>query len=353
MPEQYSQSSDGRTDVYTSPSGMVGAGNANQCWALWKPQPGIRYKSAYLGHTIETQASDYDAYWVSIDGATPSLRRYDSRWLTGRFYDASGQPIISAESAAVPGTPAQVFMTPGAQIVATTNEAATPDQWTKSSDGRTDVYVAESGMAGVVVGGVWAMFVPPAGVTISSHFNGHTVTVKNNGDGTYQLESTASGVNSRRAYDSRWLTSAWYSSTGVGATTRDAALAMGSAQVSNAYYTPGRVVATASVQATPTPVVTQTPTQTPAPNTPQIVTPQVMTPAVVTPLPQTVAMPYSGGGGSTTTYTPAGNLPANYVPGSTDTRTDTHIDTSASSGGMSTGVKLAIAAAAALALFNN
>ncbi len=251
MSETRTAGSDGSNTVFATLSGMVGAGNAAGCWYLWKPAVGVTYDSYYQDSRVSIRAESETTYSLSTDGGkTISLRQYNPRWQSGRYYDAAGNAIASAGAANVTGLPVQVFFDPGVRAAQTTNNpntntntgtdnTTTADQWTRGTDGSTDVWVSESGMVGKAVPGpwVWVVYKPTAGITYQSHYGGKTVSVQALGNGVYLLD--VNGVQSRRVYDARWSGADFYTSTGAPAGSAAAAIASSGKDLSPAFFTPG------------------------------------------------------------------------------------------------------------------
>ena len=332
MSETRTAGSDGSNTVFATLSGMVGAGNAAGCWYLWKPAVGVTYDSFYQDSRVSIRAESETTYSLSTDGGkTISLRQFNPRWQSGRYYDAAGNAIASAGAANVTGLPVQVFFDPGVRAAQTTNNpntntntgtdnTTTADQWTRGTDGSTDVWVAESGMAGKAVPGpwVWVAYKPTAGITYQSHYGGKTVSVQALGNGVYLLD--VNGVQSRRVYDARWSGADFYTSTGAPAGSAAAAIASSGKDLSPAFFTPGPL----------------------APNVTPPITPPV-TPPITPPVTPPITPPIS-------TF-PTGPGTGPYVPiPKTDQVVPIPGETPKSAGGVG---KIALAALAAWAMFNS
>lgn len=110
------------------------------------------------------------------------------------------------------------------------------DQWTRASDGSIGVFPGETGLVGSPnAGGFWAMWIPRPGITYSAFYFGREITLKNNGDGTYDM--TLGGVTKRYRYATRWQTNAIYDAAGNVIASPDAASVPG--DPSSIYFQPG------------------------------------------------------------------------------------------------------------------
>lgn len=252
------KNSDGSTDVYASPSGLVGAINGAGFWVCWIPAAGQTFAAQYAGLDVQVMNQGNGTYRLQLSGVV-SHRTYDSRWLASPFFDATGAPVGSLESARAPGLPTQVYYTPGAVVMTTTPGSGNAAQAqtgngsaTSSSDGRSDVWASDSGMVGTVdTQGIWQITRPNPGVTITSRYGGETITVQNVGGGEYML--TENGATTRRRYASRFLSSNFFDAQGnpvaqYGATVRGDPGAV--------FFTPGDLVQDNARNSSGAPVVT-------------------------------------------------------------------------------------------------
>jgi len=323
--------SDGSSDLYASPSGMVGA-EIDGKWIMALPPERTVYRTNYAGNSVVI-ARYGDRYSITMDGIPVSerLRRYNPRFLTGQYYDARGNAHASPATVQAGGDPDPIYFEVGAvatgggvgtsneQTIVSTTEAGdiistvdpgTPDNqnstippasesWTRSSDGRTDVFISDSGMVGGIVRtvngrDVWALWMPAANVTYESHYQNGTIKGMNYGDGTYQME--ADGVNARRRYASKWVPGAFYDSNGNRVTS--AAAAQIARDPGPSFFTPGTIVSQAIME---TPLPPATPPGTPPPGPIQPVTPTgggTFTPGpevIAAEFPDTVQEPPSAG----------------------------------------------------------
>ena len=87
-----------------------------------------------------------------------------------------------------------------AQIYA--QRETTGEHRTRGSDGSYDYYVTPSGMGGKFDGGRWVMYMPTPGVTYETKAGNLVVTVRNRGDGFYDL--IYNGQTSYRKYSPIW-----------------------------------------------------------------------------------------------------------------------------------------------------
>jgi len=351
-PDITTSGSDGSTDLYASPSGMVGA-EINGVWIMALPPERTVYRTNYAGTNVVI-ARYGDRYSITMPGVAVAdrLRRYNPRFLTGQYFDARGNAHASPATVQAGGDPDPIYFevgpaansggvgTANEQTIIGTTEAGdivstvtpgTPDNqnatippasqsWTRSSDGRTDVFISDSGMVGGIVrtvngADVWALWMPTANVTYESHYQNGTIKGMNYGDGTYQLE--ADGINARRRYASKWVPGAFYDSNGNRITS--AAAAQVARDPGPAFFTPGAIVSQAIME---TPLPPATPPGTPPTGPIQPVTPT------------------SGGSGGT--FTPGPEIIAAEFPDTVQEPT---------SAGLSPGALLALGVAA-FTLFN-
>lgn len=111
------RSSDGRSDIWTSLSGMAGVQNSRGAWVIFLPSRGLVIESTYGGETIRTENQGDGTYTLKRGAAAPTRHAYDPRWLSGTLFDARGTPIAQPADANATGDPS-VFFTPGAVIAA-------------------------------------------------------------------------------------------------------------------------------------------------------------------------------------------------------------------------------------------
>lgn len=353
--------SDGSTDLYASPSGMIGA-EINGVWIMTIPPDRRVYRTNYAGTSvvISRYGNRYSLQMPGIPTAD-RMREYDPRFLSAPYFDAAGNPHQTPATVQVGGDPQALFFTPGpvasgstttspattgpavtttivetesGQEIVTTVTPGTPDNqnatvapgqesWTRSTDGRTDVFFSDSGMVGGIVrtvGGsdIWALWMPTVGVVYESFYLDGLIKGTNYGDGTYQLD--ADGVNARRRYASRWQPGKYYDSNGNQiASASDARIAR---DPGPAFFTPGPIV----------PGTAATQTTGPGPGDP-VTMPGVSPTGPIQPVTPT------GGGDSGYTTAP--------FPSSEHVAAEYPQTGSGGSSGLSTGAVLAIAAAAA------
>lgn len=282
----WARATDGSTNIFPSESGMVGVPNSRAVWATFVPPETVRYDAEYGGKTISVANLGNGKYELTVNGVT-TIREYNSRWFAAPFFDAAGGPVVSIESASVPGNPATIYSTPGRLLetapTVTTGAAPTQPpqsvQWTRGSDGSDAVWCGESGMVAAVNSrGFWCAWKPAIGVTYQSHYGGDTIAVRNENNANYSFVQD-NGNPTIRVYASRWRAGAWYDAAGNEVNSFESAAVPGDPQAM--YYAVGAVYTPAAVPSTPT-------TPTGAPVTP--VTPAtpaggsvILPPAAVTP----------------------------------------------------------------------
>jgi hypothetical protein len=326
----WARSSIGETTVYPTLSGMVATPNSKGNWAAWRPQVGVRYDAQFLGQTITVENRGDGSYTLIHNGVT-SRRDYSSRWEQSVFYDAAGNPISAPENANVSTPDLTVFMVPGPVMQEETGARPV----TRSSDGRSDVWASDSGMAGLVnPSNAWVLWVPMKGIVIESNYGNRQIAIMNNGDGSYML--TTNGTTTKRAYAANWKPGEYYDARGtVVADWRAPKIEMNPV---SAFFTPGNVAA--QTNTTQTTQTTQTNTQ-----------PQVMTGGF------TVAPTgggsittgvTSGGGGSFTSLSPVFPAPddASWVTGTFPDESTPGTEPAPQSGGIDGKTVLALAALA-------
>lgn len=118
--------SDGTTDVYASPSGMVGM-EIRGCWVLKRPNPNVVYKTNYgNGTIIEVQNYNDGTYALRVNGYL-TTNRYASRFLTDTFFDARGNAQPSASACTAQTDPVGIYFQPGVLVRDDTALASSPD----------------------------------------------------------------------------------------------------------------------------------------------------------------------------------------------------------------------------------
>lgn len=209
----------GQTPYYCAPSGMIGGINSAGFWCMFVPAEGMTYQSSYGGavHTVVNIGGGKYAYALGNSGQ--SIHQYARRWFSAQFFDALGNPVGSFDAARASGEPGSIYFDLGlpgdsaVQLTQQQQQTAAPESWTRSSDGRRDIWAGASGMVGVRDGdGKWIVFQPVAGLTVESYYGGSTIRVQNVGDGSYQL--TIDGASSRRAYPPQWMTGEYFGADG-------------------------------------------------------------------------------------------------------------------------------------------
>ena len=122
----HAMNSDGTTNIYASPSGMVGA-EVNQRWCLRRPNPNVVYKTDYgNGTIIEIQNYNDGTYALRVNGYL-TTNRYASRFMSDTFYDARGNAQPSANACTAPGDPVGIYFQPGILVRDDTALASSPD----------------------------------------------------------------------------------------------------------------------------------------------------------------------------------------------------------------------------------
>lgn len=284
------------SEIYASASGMVGAPNSAGAWAAWIPPEGSDFLSIYgdgTTHRVVNMGGGKYAY--SANNGPARVYAYAPRWLTSRYYDAAGNPISGVNDARAGGEPVAAYHQTGALSSSSGTGGATstpsePASWTRSSDGRTDIWAGASGMAGVQNSShAWAIFVPSRGLTIESRYGGHVTRIQNQGDGTYSLQIDGGAVG-LRAYPSQWLTSPFYDASGRPVARAEDAAAPGDPIAQ--YMTPGPAVSTTSGGGGST---------------------RPTTPVVSTPLPP-ISTPVDTGGGGSVIVPGGGGIPVSPFP---------------------------------------
>lgn len=234
------------SEIYASASGMVGTPNSRGAWVAWIPAEGADFLSIYgdgTTHRVVNMGGGKYAY--SANNGPARVFAYAPRWLTSRYYDAAGNPVSDLNAASAAGEPVAAYHQTGAassSAASVTTQPATtnPESWTRSSDGRSDVWTSASGMAGVQNSrGAWAIFLPTAGLVIESRYRGATLRTANNGDGTYSL-SLNGGTATRHQYDARWTGGGLFDARGASIASIGDASAPGDPVP---FFTPGATVA--------------------------------------------------------------------------------------------------------------
>lgn len=100
------------------------------------------------------------------------------------------------------------------------------EEWTSATDGSQGVYPGEAGLVGTPnASGAWVMWIPQSGVTYSAQYWGRALSIKNNGNGTYDL--TQNGIINKCRYAPRWLAGKFYDAAGAEVSGMSAAAAPG------------------------------------------------------------------------------------------------------------------------------
>lgn len=136
------------------------------------------------------------------------------------------------------------------------------DQSTSATDGSVGVFPGEAGLVGTPnARGTWAMWIPRPGVRYDATYWGRSLSVQNNGDGTYSL--TIGGATRTHSYAYRWTTSPFYDASGNPIASQSAAAQTGDPD--SAFFQPGYTSSSGAAPAVVQPaatVVQATPVQT-------------------------------------------------------------------------------------------
>lgn len=117
------------------------------------------------------------------------------------------------------------------------------EEWTSATDGSQGVYPGEAGLVGTPnASGAWTMWIPRPGVTYSAQYWGRSLSIKNNGDGTYTL--TQNGIVNLCRYAPRWIVGKFYDAAGAEVSSMSAAAAPGNP--GQVYFERGLVESTQS-----------------------------------------------------------------------------------------------------------
>ncbi len=88
--------SDGSTNVFATPSGMVGTPNAIGAWYFWMPAEGVIFDAEYWGMRVTITRDSRNTYLYSPDGgASMSSHQYAARWRGAQYFDVAGRAINS------------------------------------------------------------------------------------------------------------------------------------------------------------------------------------------------------------------------------------------------------------------
>ncbi len=332
--------SDGSTNVFATPSGMVGTPNAIGAWYFWMPAEGVIFDAEYWGMRVTITRDSGNTYLYSPDGgASMSSHQYAARWRGAQYFDVAGRAINSPADATDTRDPSQIsgnkFLELGPANVPDVaappgSGSPNPDMWTRASDGDTSTYPSPSGMVGRVNdSGAWYMFVPPAGVTYDAQYWGMRVSLLNNGDGSYML--AVDGQRSAHVYADKWKPGQYYDYKGSRISSISRAKTV--ADPSDVYFETGQyltapppstavvpptagpaqppVITQPGTTPTPSPIVTRPPTASPA--QPPVITrpPVTVNPLPYTPVPTLPGQP-SGGGVSPIAPSPAPAPPLTF-----------------------------------------
>jgi hypothetical protein len=272
-------SSIGETDIYASPSGMVGK-LVNGRWVTFTPPIGVIYASEYPGLSVEVTNMGTGHYHLKLNGED-SDHDYAGHWESATYFDAAGNAIARPELATVDGDPQDPYWTPGPLVTIAKST-------TSGTDGSTNIFASPSGMVGIITpGGLWLCYAPPIGVTYTSKYWTEEVQVTNEGGGAYTL--VWNGVRSTRAYADRWRTSKYYDAAGNGISGIGDIHVLGDPE--DIYFVPGELILT-HFDGGPTPA--------PAPS-------PIITPGA--PVPGGSSAPYPSPAGGTVILTPGGQPP--------------------------------------------
>lgn len=140
-PNIHTTGSDHTSDVYASPSGMVGKEIAGR-WVLFKPPAGVAYETDYAG-TVITIQNQGDGTYMLTQGGTTTRRIYANQWRSSLpYWDAQGRNFATVEQCVAPGDPVNAFFTPGAAVPAGLSQAQimamqNDPNWTPGAQGGT------------------------------------------------------------------------------------------------------------------------------------------------------------------------------------------------------------------------
>ena len=227
MADAWSTENGNSSQVYASPSGMVGAINARGAWGIWMPLQGVEYVSMYGdGHQHSVANTGDGNYLYSRDNEAPQLYRYADKWVTGQYFDAAGNVVESFESASASGEPGSIYMRTGRLTanVAPVVPAVLPpvvdssggasETWTRDSDGGVMTWASKSGLIGEQnSAGIWIMSIPPIGKTYQSSYGGHTIAIRRINEKQYQL-ITDGGAPVTYDYRDKWKPGKFYDASG-------------------------------------------------------------------------------------------------------------------------------------------
>ena len=270
MSDSWARASDGSVNIYPSESGMVGTLNSSGYWVIWVPPVGVKFDAEYYGKTVSVTNVGDGRYSLTLNGSV-SLREYASKWLQATYYDAEGYAVAGYDAAQAPGEPQVTYTMPG-NVVMTSAPTGTPPttpapvvNWTRSSDGADNIWAGESGMVATTNrGGFWGAWKPPVGITYQSHYHGETISIRNEGNGTYSYQAP-NGQTTLRQYAARWANSTFWDARGNPVAAFESASAPGDPDA--IYYAVGAVYSPTPVQTVGPAPVTPTPTA-PTPSMP-------------------------------------------------------------------------------------
>ena len=111
-PNIHTTGTDHTSDVYASPSGMVGK-EINGKWCLFKPPVGVTYETDYAGTVITVQNLGDGSYMMNSGGVT-RRHQYVGQWRSMYpYWDAQGASKGSPEQCTAPGDPVQAYFVAG------------------------------------------------------------------------------------------------------------------------------------------------------------------------------------------------------------------------------------------------
>jgi len=116
-PDMWTRGTDGSTDIYPSPSGMVGKINASGAWVMFVPAAGVTYDAQYWGMRVSLLNNGDGSYMLAVDGQR-SAHVYADKWEPGQYYDYRGREISSPAKATTVADPLDVYFETGQYLTA-------------------------------------------------------------------------------------------------------------------------------------------------------------------------------------------------------------------------------------------
>lgn len=109
--------SNGVEGAFPGASGMVGELNSAGGWFMYVPPPGVEYLAQYAGQRVKVRNNGNGTYYLSMDGAVPSLHWYASKWFSSSYFDANTNPLTNHDSNVYNGEPSTIYYQAGAEVV--------------------------------------------------------------------------------------------------------------------------------------------------------------------------------------------------------------------------------------------